>query len=70
MMVQKHYLKEFPPIICPKCGGEAFLDAEMFRGYGYVISVKCEFCSNEEYIGSDDDFCSSCPNNIEPEHGS
>lgn len=59
----KHYLKEFPPIICPICGGEAYLDIELYWEEGYTIAVKCELCSNKESI--DIDICDYCPNKCE-----
>lgn len=59
----KHYLKEFSPIICPICGGEAYLDIKLYWGEGYTITVKCEFCSNKEYI--DYNIWENCPNKCE-----
>lgn len=41
--------------------GEAYIEIEKYWGDGHALSVKCEFCSKEERIGSNSDFCDTCP---------
>lgn len=65
----KHYLKEFSPIRCPICGGEAYLYIKLYWGDRYILTVRCEFCSNKEYIDYIDyDICENCPNKCEEDN--